>query len=104
MESILSRREARRRAIAGLVMAAAWREYRTSQSGDLSAALRWAWAREKRMAQTIGKVLEAADANGGVAAFSYDLTRSPIRRSLGSDPCAGFKAREASYYTSWLGR
>ena len=85
-------------------MAAAWREYQIQPYDDFAAALRWAWAREKRLAQAIGKLLAAADANGGVAAFSYDLTRSPIRRSLGLDPYAGPKAAAASYLTSRLGR
>ena len=85
-------------------MLSAWREYQYRGRGDFGAALRWAWAREQRLALAVRDVFAAADANGGVAAFSPDLTLSPIRRSLGQDPYAGSKARAASYLTSRLGR
>jgi hypothetical protein len=85
------------------IMRDAWRQFRTSPGAGFGAALRRAWANQRLMAQTIARMKQIAANNGGVLNFSPDLTRSPIRRALGSDPYARTKARRAAYITARLG-
>jgi hypothetical protein len=86
------------------VMLSAWRMFRSSSGTNFRFELKEAWARQRRMVKTIASMKASAAQSGGVLSFSSDLTRSPIRRAIGSDPYAGTKARRSAYLTARLGR
>jgi hypothetical protein len=85
------------------IMILGWTFYRTGGYSTFGAALKAAWARERKAQAFARRFMARARANGGVVVFN-DLTYSPIRRSLRGQAFADQKAYRAAYTTAVFGR